>query len=147
MIIAGPLAHVAPGISVIVSLKAFAVELKNNCPSTVFVNVDGAVHSSVAVVALDPSYPPAAKAKRLVPDGDPPPEFLTVLKSATSVQVDPLKFSVIPTTAGAGVNPPKAKASVLVPDPLSPSLAVFKSPVSVQLDPLNVSVKADPLDI
>jgi hypothetical protein len=30
-----PLAHDAPGKSVIVSLKAFAVELKNNCPSCI----------------------------------------------------------------------------------------------------------------
>ena len=36
-----------PAISVIVSLKVFVVELKYNCPSVIWLNVDGAVNSSV----------------------------------------------------------------------------------------------------
>ena len=42
------------GISLIVSLKEFAVELKNNCPCCIWLNVAGAVNSSVAVSAVLP---------------------------------------------------------------------------------------------
>jgi hypothetical protein len=50
VLIAPPLAQVAPGTSVIVSLKTFVVELKNNCPSVIFENTAGATNSSVAAV-------------------------------------------------------------------------------------------------
>ena len=95
-------------------------------------------------VTASVTSPPAAIASTLVPDGDPPTKYLVVERSATSVQVDPSKFSVAPVLAGAGVNPPQAQVAVLVPEPPRPSLAVFKSATSVQLDPSNVSVFAVP---
>jgi len=55
-------AHVPPGKSVIVSLKAFAVELKNNCPSCIWLNVAGAVHSSVTLTELGVAPPKATAA-------------------------------------------------------------------------------------
>ena len=62
-------AHVAPGISVIVSLKVFVVELKNNCPSVICENTDGAINCSVDVtltgVVLSP--PIASDAEALCP--------------------------------------------------------------------------------
>ena len=56
-----PLDHVPAGLSNKVSLKAFAVELKNNCPSVLCENTDGAVNSSVLARRGD-SPPPIAKA-------------------------------------------------------------------------------------
>ena len=131
-----PLDHVAPAKSVIVSLKVFVVELKNNCPSTCFVNVEGAVNSSAAVVN-DGALPPKAKLATVVPAE--PTELLAVDKSATSVQDVPFQISVIPVTGGTF--PPTAIAEVLsAPEPATPSLFVFMSATSVHEDPSQDSV-------
>jgi len=98
--------------SVIVSLKAFAVELKNNCPSTCFVNVAGAVHSSVAA-EYPGSIPPAAIASLLVPF----PAIccpLAVPMSPISVQLDPSQNSVLAVT---GVVPPPYIITSVLLDP------------------------------
>jgi len=98
-----PDAQVAPGISVSVSLKVFVVELKYNCPSICFVNVEGAVHSSVC--AFGETEPPKAKALA-GPVPAPAKEDLAVLKSLISVQEVPFQFSV--TAVAGGVSPPKS---------------------------------------
>ena len=94
MFVLPPEDHVAPGISVIVSLKAFAVELKNNCPSTCWLNTAGASHSSVAVVILGAAHPDANAEALPVPA----PLYISVLevaKSATYVQLVPSHDSVV----------------------------------------------------
>ena len=58
---------------------------------------------------------------------------LAVVKSATSVQDDPLYCSVLPTGALAdGAYPPNPKAAVYIPDPAIFSLEVFKVPPADQ---------------
>jgi hypothetical protein len=128
------------GMSSIVSLKAFAVELKNNCPSVVFENTAGAVNSSVSVDidGDDPGTPPPkAKLATVVPAE--PTEVLAVDKSATSVHDVPFQISVIPVRGGTF--PATAIAEVLsAPEPATPSLFVFISLTSVQEEPSQDSV-------
>ena len=133
----GPDAQVVLGTSNIVSLKAFVVELKNNCPSCILVNVEGAVHSSVAATT-EPVLPPKDKAEVYVPS--PPFSSTDADKSLTSVQELPSQASVFAVEG----SPPKSKACVLVapPDPAC-DLAVFISPVSVHDDPSKFSTNAD----
>ena len=67
------------------------------------------LNSSVAVVAG--VCPPKANPAVEVPA--PPKAYLDEDKSAFSDQEIPFQSSVLPTVAGVGVVPPKAKAAVL----------------------------------
>ena len=93
---APPEAHAPPGTFFSVILKAFVVELKNNCPSTVLVKSEGAVNSSVdATTAV--VLPDAAKEASVVPELAGCGPNLAVDKSAISVQLVPFQSSVVAT--------------------------------------------------
>ena len=62
-----------------------------------------------------------------------------MLKSLTSVQLDPFHSSATATSPG-GALPPATIADVDVPPPLCPFLTVFKSFNSVHVEPLKDSV-------
>ena len=97
---------------------------------------NGAVQSSTALVP--PLYPPAAKVldvPKLEPGAAP---SLAVARSLNSVQLVPLKTSVLVLNGGV---PRKTKELVLSPPvPDKPLLAVFKSHVSDHADPFQDSV-------
>ena len=107
----------------------FAVELKNNCPSVIWLNAAGAVNSSVLATCVV-VYPPVAKAAVLIPE--PKLCLLEVPRSAISVHDVPSQNSVIPVIPGS-VSPPIAKAAVYAPAPPANCLSVFNSAISVQL--------------
>ena len=74
-----------------------------------------------------------------------PTFLLPVVKSLTSVQLDPFHNSVAAILPGP---PPKVNAEVLLaPDPPLPYLAVFISVVSVQDVPFQDSTFATPLPV
>ena len=62
-----------------------------------------------------------------------------MLRSFTSVQLDPFQNSVLAFVPGA---PPKANAPLVVPEAASADLGLFTFPTSVQLDPFQVSTFA-----
>ncbi len=89
-----PLAHVAAGIPAAFP-KPFNVVPpdKNTEPSVKILAVGGASAHSSEIPVMEPVLPAAYNAADDVPDPDPP--YLAVLKSASSVQLEPSQNSVL----------------------------------------------------